>query len=348
METMAASQCCVVNVFTAMSLPLIHLAMHAVPHNNTPIKNTCNAAMMIMLIYYGFISGISKITFMHQLVGMMSWEAGARSIDGVVITITTRTELLVMLAFFVPNLLVVLGETSFGFTDDGGFHVHGLEHFAHTTFFRKQHAFLHGVLCIYILSICSSWLRSWRHCPKVQRARTFLEPMCLFSVAMILITHTHGAEDPDHLPSHPAVGTLAIVMALAQMCTNILHLSYPSEGSGDRLEVDLSVKGGSAPVLKMCRLANAFVCMTLAYFLYIDSIMEYMGCRQDVLLVGPPGEGARQGLTAQTELTTYVAGAIMMAALSIVGFALLERPIRSKDVPELELAEMEPVMSQKA
>jgi len=346
------SQCSVVNAFTAMSLLPLQLALHTVARNNSVIKTICTGAMIVMMVYYTFISGVEKIVVMHQIMGMMALEAGTRSIDGVLVTITTRAELVIMFCLFIPNLFVVLGETSFGFGEYGSFHFHSLNHFAHTEFFRKQHAFLHGALCIYVLGICSSFRPCWRHCPRVQRARILLEPMCLVSLGMILITHTHGSDDPEHLPSHPIIGCGACLAGLSQMCKDILHLSYPPEGK-DRLHVDLAVKGADTPVLKMVRLLSAFIWMVVANFLFVDTFMEYMGCRYDLLMFGPPGVGPRQGLTPKSEATTYLAQAIMLATLSIVAIILLEGPIsinssKAKMLPEMEFAETEPVLGEKA
>jgi len=297
-----------------------------------------------------FVLDVANITAGHVVMGMMAWEAGARSINGVMITISTYTELFGMIFFLAPNLLIVLGETSFGFNKDGGVHFHSPDHFAHTPFFKKQHVFLHSALVVYFCSISTSFWPRWRHCPKTQRARIFLEPACILCASMILASHDHGTGHPDHLPSHPIIAIMCFITVVIQMATNILHLSHPAAPEGR--EIDLSLKGGDAPVLKMCRLLNSFSHMVVANFLYIDSIMEYMGCRHDVVLIGPPGEGVRQGLNLQTEITTYISGAVMLAGLTITGFIMFERPAGIREVdpkmqPDGMPDEMEPVFNRK-
>lgn len=168
-------------------------------------------------------------------------------------------------------------------------------------------------------SISTSFVKRWRHCYQKQRVRLFVEPACLVSVAMILHGHVHAAAGHEHLASHPVIANMAILIALTQTGTSILHMLHPGQAGGD-----LALKGGNAPTLKLCRLINAFLQFLPAFFLYIDTFMEYLGCRYEVLLIGEPGDAVREGLTLENEVDTYVAGAVMLAAFALATFILAE------------------------
>ena len=74
------------------------------------------------------------------------------------------------------------------------------------------------------MSSATSLVPRWRRSPTAQQARIVVEPACMVSVAMILLTHRHGAGEPA-LASHPAIGSLLIMAALVQVLVCLAHLS---------------------------------------------------------------------------------------------------------------------------
>lgn len=182
------------------------------------------------------------------------------------------------------------------------------------------------------MSSATSLVPRWRRSPAAQQARVVVEPACMVSVAMILLTHRHGAEEPA-LASHPAIGSLLILAALMQVLVCLAHLSVGADvatttpagvrgraNHGDAGPLDLTrplPPGLDSPALKMLRGLLAYACLLLAYFLYVDTYMEYLGCRRVILEVGPPNTGPRVGLSGGSELFTYLSLAVIGAALAL-------------------------------
>tara|TARA_B110001452_G_scaffold85353_1_gene69751 strand:- start:24 stop:782 length:759 start_codon:yes stop_codon:yes gene_type:complete len=181
------------------------------------------------------------------------------------------------------------------------------------------------------MSSATSLVPRWRRSPTAQQARIVVEPACMVSVAMILLTHRHGAGEPA-LASHPAIGSLLIMAALVQVLVCLAHLSAAagaaatSPSGRGRADGDAAPPpdltrplppGVDSPALKMLRGLLAYTCLLLAYFLYVDTYMEYLGCRLVILEVGPPDTGPRVGLTGGSELFTYLSLAVIGAALAL-------------------------------
>jgi len=324
------NQCGAASFCAMASILVVHFAKHTSLGKGTLPQAAGAAWVASMVVILAVGLKIDHLTTAHQLMGMMAFEAGARSINGPTVVVTKKSELIGLIAFVVLNFNVILGDTVMYFTHGWplvGFRPSG--YWWNMGFFRKQHDFLHAALCILMCSISTSFVKRWRHCSQKQRVRLFIEPACVVSVAMVLYGHVHNTHDHEHLGSHPVIANMMVLVALTQTGTSILHMLHPGQAGGD-----LALRGGSAPALQLCRLINAFVHMLLAYFLYIDTFMEYLGCRYEVLLIGEPGAGAREGLTLENEVDTYVASAVMLAALTLAKFTLSEPSLDGQKMTE--------------
>jgi len=349
-------QCSTANVGILLFILAGHYGFHTFARSSARLQSVC-VAVIALACCIGFAQKIAALTFMHQLVGMCALEWGARMVDRAAVTVTSRGALVAFGLLMLPNFLVTANETFFGFNEQmTGMGLRPLNNFKYTPFYRKQHCMLHAALSFLICSVATSFWKRWRHSHEVQLVRTFMEPACLVTIAMIVGTHDHsggasshgheGHEHHEHLPSHPVISNLMCITALTQVVTNVLHLSYPVSAGGT---ADISLKGGSAPVLKLCRLANAFAHLVLAHFLFIDTFFEYLGCRLDLLMVGPPDGQTRQGLTVNTEVSTYLACSVMLAALVLSSFILRgDEDLKSKalSTPDHE-DELAPVLGSK-
>mgnify|MGYP005711833057 FL=1 len=76
----------------------------------------------------------------------------------------------------------------------------------------------------------------------------------------------------------------------------------------------------------MSRLVGAFAYLLLGFFLYIDTHMEYMGCRQDVILVGEANKGPRLGHSAGSEISTYLSCTFVLASCAM-GLLIWSMPL---------------------
>ena len=266
--------------------------------------------------YCLFVRVIVRGTFAHLVMGMMGVEAAFRIVrDGVLFTARSKAEFFLMFAMFVPNLMGVLESTLVAVKQDP---IRLLwkpaDEWAKSTFYDKQHAILHGALCVLVLSVWSSYWDRWRRSARMQQARVFIEPSCLVAVASILFTHHHGLTMPwegEGFATHPVMGVLMCLDAIFHMMTAAAHLAHPNP------DLCSPLPGGGPPALRMSRLVCAFFYLLLGFFLFIDTHMEYMGCRQVVILVGGPGVGPRLGHSAGSEISSYLSGTFMLAALAL-------------------------------
>ena len=71
---------------------------------------------------------------------------------------------------------------------------------------------------------------------------------------------------------------------------------------------------------------GAFAYLLLGFFLYIDTHMEYMGCRQEVVLVGEPNTGPRLGHSAGSEISTYLSCTFVLASCAM-GLLIWSMPL---------------------
>ena len=323
--TATAMQCEGANVF-AMLLMLLFHGSELVLARGTFQRRLCMAAVAIAGLHIFAVRGIVFLTIMHQIMGMMSAEAAVRALrQGPLVLTTSLSHVIVAAILFIPNLLIVAGETAVAirecphcrlvFFDEGL-----LEHFSIMPFYQKQHAILHAILCILILSIATSFRPRWRHSPAMQQARILVEPASLVGVATILFTHHHGTDNPE-LASHPMIGTLMCICAGMQVLAFVAHQAVPTEEPGALVDVTKPLPLGTPPIVRLSRAALAYAYLVLAYFLYADTYMEYLGCREVMLkkhLGGHSGDRAEGlGLSPESELSTYVAFAVMGAALAL-------------------------------
>ena len=279
------------------------------------------SAICWVLIAVGLINVLARkvetLTVMHQIMGMMASEAAVRVMRQPLFRLTSCIDLLVAVIVFIPNFLIVMGETLFALRWDPSFHIfwHESFYFVRTPFYKKQHAFLHATLCVLTMSVATSYWPKWRHSIKVQQARMFVEPACLVTVAMILMTHHHGAEIAE-LATHPVIGTLMCLAAFLQLRCCAMHLEVKTT-DGSPPDLTAPLPGGGPPSLRMSRLVAAYAYLVLAFFLYEDTIMEYLGCRS---LRNIPGmveipDTALLGLSPGSELSTYLSLSVISAAL---------------------------------
>jgi len=293
------------------------LSLHTIARDSVIGKAICSTAMAFAFVICVEID-IERLTIMHLLMGQMALEAGARFANNwVTFCPTTKTDCILAFFFAVFNLMAGLDETFVHIDNHGSVSLHKMDRFAKTAFFKKQHCILHYTLFVLVCSCSTAFWQRLRYNHKVNIVRSFLEPACLVSIATLLTTHDHDGGTShlheEHLATHPVIAQLMYLAAFTQISTNILHLSY-HEAPGKNNSC-VSVKGGSTPMLKMSRLTNAFAHLLVANFLFVDTFMEYLGCRHEALLNG--SEDTHIGLTLESEVSTYFSVAVMLAALTL-------------------------------
>jgi hypothetical protein len=242
-------------------------------------RRLCMAALVGAIVNVIAVREIVILTFMHQVMGMMAAEGAVRFLRCPLVVPTTLSDALLFSLLFVLNFGIVAGETVMAVRVDSGFAL-GIgpvffdsSHFRRVAFYQKQHATLHAVLCVLVLSIGTALVPRWRRSPTVQQARIVLEPACLVGVAMILFTHQHGADTPE-LASHPAIGTLMCLGAFVQVLCCLAHLSVPTRDGAPPDLTEPLAPADDAPALRMGRILLAYAYLVLAYFLYVDTYME--------------------------------------------------------------------------
>ena len=318
--TETAQQCEVANVYSMLLMLIFHGA-YAVFCRGDVAKRMCVAALIASGINIVALREIVFLTIMHQIMGMMAFEGAIRFLRGPLVVAKGHAEACTLLALFVVNFLIVIGETVMAFrAGEAGlravvFDDAGLAHFGRMPFYQKQHAVLHFFLCVLIASILTSLHPRWRTSTTAQQARIIIEPCSIVGVALILFTHHHGTTAPD-LASHPTIGLLICIASALQVISYIAHLAIPT-ADGSVPDVTQPLPRGGPPVVRMIRAINAFAYLLLAYFLYVDSYMEYLGCRYVLLKPHATSGDERLGLDSSSELGTYLALACVGAALAL-------------------------------
>lgn len=347
--TLVLEQCEGANIFALVLVLVLHGSLIVLCRTSLH-KRLCIVAMTAAMINVFVVRHIVFLTIMHQIMGMMASEAAVRMLRCPLVLATSWADAASCLVLFVPNLLIVVGEIFVAIRVEplrlaffcGPSSLHDcLEHFGSVPFYQKQHAVLHAVLCVLILSVSTSLRPSWRRSPMVQQARILVEPSCLVSVASILFTHHHGTHK-SALASHPMIGTLMCLGALIQVLAYLTHVAVaaappPAAAKGADgtastsagVDVTQPMPNGGPPVLRATRALQAYVYLLLGYFLYVDTFMEYLGCRNVLLKVDPLAEGTPDanvdsgwagqslGLSPDSELSTYVALGVVCAALAL-------------------------------
>jgi len=140
-----------------------------------------------------------------------------------------------------------------------------------------------------------------------------------------------------HFPSHPVIGTLMCLSALAYLRSVHSHLAHSPVGTHIDLTslIPATIDNGA---LRITRLTATYVLLLLAHFLYIDSVMEYLGCREALLKPNPEWwDLSRQyvrsaldrqadGLTNNTEISTYLCITVVAAACQLGAFVAAYMP----------------------
>lgn len=277
------------------------------------------AVVMISILWF-FSNGTYTLTFMHQIVGMLSTEAAIRVARAPMWTVRTKAELFMVFCAIVPNLSVTLSETVFNHCQGAAMWTcrpRGFESFAHNALFRKQHAVLHFALSIMLTSMGSSYWDRLRKSRKVQLVRAFLDPTCVAVVANVLLTHSHG--DTHHeLASHPAIAQMMYTLGFIYFVSCMAQLAL-APGS----DLTEPLPNGGPPALLGLRLVTAFAALLLANFLYVDTFMEYLGCRTVIIKPGGDDDPSRVGWSPATELSTYMALTAMLAVLTLAAMILV-------------------------
>ena len=255
---------------------------------------------------------VYPLTLGHQLMAIMAAEGAGRSLKTPLFHVRTFGEFTCMLLLALPN--AAIATTKDGNNIFNGVHFMSFDYIYHKAFFEKQHYILHSALVVLLLSLASSYSTRLRTSHRVQLVRTFMEPACLVSVAMILMTHSHG--DKHHeLQSHPVIGTLICIASLLQIKTSHEHLTVPAEPGAPPPDLTTPLPPGSYPSLRLSRYTQAYAYLLLANFLYIDTMMEYLGCREVVVKNGPPG--SEVGYSPNSELSTYLSATCVLAAITL-------------------------------
>ena len=311
-------QCEPANVMT-MLVFLVALIGSAFVRQNTAATLACAGVAMLATIHALVFREIKELTLAHLMVGSIAVEGAIRVARAPFLAFGTWPELAFGALAIFPNLMVTLTETC---CPNSGhsiyFGLRTFEEYRHNKFFSKQHAFLHAALVIMLSSICSSFWPKLRRSPRAQMARLFIEPSCLVAVAMILMTHDHGASTANahDLDSHPVIGSLMCLAAFCHTVTSAVHLSYPSP-TGAPPDLTVPLPGGGPAPLRILRLTTCFAYLLLANFLFVDTFMEYLGCRMVLVKVGGDTDTARIGWKPATEMSTYESAAVLTAVLTL-------------------------------
>jgi len=323
--TSTAEQCSSGNVVSLLLMLVLHAALLVLCRGDRS-RRVCVVALVAAGVNVVAVRDIVFLTIMHQIMGMMATEGAVRALRCPLVLVTSWSEAALLLAIFLANLLIVLGEIvlAFRMTDSGlrpvVFTDAGLGHFASMPFYQKQHAALHALLCILCASVATSLHPRWRHSPPVQQGRVIVEAASIVGVSIILFTHHHGTHEPE-LASHPTIGALMCIGTALQVLSYVAHLAVPT-ADGAAPDVTTPLPRGASPVVRMCRALAAYAYLLLAYFLFVDSYMEYLGCRHGLFTrpLSPDGPNGpvSLGLDGHTELATYLALAVIGAALALV------------------------------
>jgi len=302
-----------------MLLNLVLLYTSAIYRNRQLVLAACALGVVASTAYALNVRGIKELTLAHLMVGALGFEGAVRVAKTPLFTANSRAELAFCALCIFPNLMVTLGETFFHNSGHSlTFTQRSFAEYQHNHFFKKQHAFLHSAIIMLLSSTASSYWPRLRRSVRVQAARVFIEPSCLVAVAMILMTHDHGASTTTkhELDTHPIIGALMILAALCHTVTAGVHYAYPTPTGGPP-DLCTPLPGGGPAPLRLLRLATAYAYMLFAIFLFVDTFMEYLGCRAVIVTVGDEHDPARVGWNPRTEESTYLAAAVLGAVFTL-------------------------------
>ena len=315
-------QCETANVMPMLIFLVALVAAGCLRRNGSVAALAAAAGVAIVAtLHCLFNRQIKELTLAHLMVGSLAFEGAMRHAKLPLPLIATYAELAFGLLCIFPNLMVTLTETccpGLGARDPFG-PMRSFEEYRHNKFFSKQHAFLHAAIVIKIASICTSFWPALRHSPRVQMSRIFIEPAMLVTVALILMTHDHGASTKaaHELDSHPVIGTLMCLTAFLHAVSAGVHLSYPTP-TGAPPDLTVPLPGGGPAPLRLLRIVTCFAYLLLANFLFVDTFMEYLGCRWVLIKVGiTDDDEARIGWNPSTEISTYKAAAVIATVLCL-------------------------------
>jgi len=303
-----------------MMLFLVAVHVAGFTRSNVAATAACGGIAVALGLYALNYLGTKTLTIAHLFVGSLAFEGAVRIAQRPLFTVSSWPELIFILLCIYPNMLVTLSKTCC--PNSGGnsldFGLRDFEAYTHIPFFERQHAFLHAAITVLLVSTATSFFPRLRRSPRAQQARIFIEPSMLVTVAMILSTHDHGASTSKghELESHPVIGSLMCLAAFFHTFTAAASFAYPTASGAPADLTEVSPGGGPAP-LRMLRLATAFAYLLVADFLFIDTFMEYLGCRQVLVKTGDSHDPGRAGWSPMTELSTYKATTIILAVLTL-------------------------------
>jgi len=310
--------------FSPLFLAILAHAGSVLFRGKNPVVSNCFTALTFVAFFFATGSGTAVLTYMHQCLGMIATEGAIRIARAPLWAVSTRAELIAVTFVILPNLGVVLSETIF-------WHCAGVNmltcrprpldpldtgSFPSNPLYRKQHAVLHSAIVFLMISMGSSYWPRLRKSPKVQLVRMFIDPSCLIAIANVLATHSHG--DVHHeLESHPTIAAMMYVLAAASFisCTTQMAVAPGSD-------LTRTLPNGGPSVLLVVRLVATFSALILANFLYIDTFMEYLGCRTVMIKPGGDDNPSRVGWSPATELSTYLSLTAMCAVATLAAMIL--------------------------
>jgi len=300
-----------------------------------PMISNCFTALVLACFVFMVTSGTAVLTYMHLSLGMIATEGALRLARAPMWAISTRLELFAVVCTIIPNLSIVLSESIF-------WHCNGVNmltcvprplnttaegSFASNPLYRKQHAVLHTAIVGLMVSLGSTYWPRIRKSPKVQLVRLFVDPACLVAVANILATHDHGAAKHE-LNSHPALAVMMYAVSACMFFSNAMQLAA---APGTDLTVKLDHGRGAPSGLLVPRLVASFSALILGNFLYVDSAMEYLGCRTVLIKPGGDDNKSRLGLSPTTELSTYLSITTMLAVGMMAAMVLVNPTVTGLD-----------------
>ena len=144
-----ATQSCTAGNVNAQLLVVFFHGLALVNFSNKKKYGLSLCLTILASIYCLAIRNIHRGIFAHLFMGMMAVEAASRIVRHPLIALTSRSEALLAVVFFLPNFYAVMEETLFSIRQEPvccHLDFHALSEFANSHFYDKQHAQLHGAL----------------------------------------------------------------------------------------------------------------------------------------------------------------------------------------------------------
>lgn len=310
------------NIFPYILFIVLHYASAFIRQSGGRRRRTLTAVVAAMIlvdtVYMFKGRRIKALSMGHLFVASICFEFALRFAKEPLYIVRSRPEFLFVCVCNVPFLIQTISETFMPFHAFKEMpHFTTFQSWSHIYFFEKQHALIHGSVAMMLASFASSYFTRLRRSPQVQLARTFLDPACMVSIVAILMTHDHGAgsAQANELATHPAIGVLLFLAALCQTISAIVHFSWPRP-DGEPPDLSTPLPGGGPTPLTVLRLTTSFAFLLVNWFLYIDTLMEYMGCRLIMIKVGDEHDTARLGWSPASEVSSYQSAAFLSAVLA--------------------------------